>query len=162
VGFCPLVVIVFSLALGAAVSLAGVENDSAEEMASRPVRIGEGESFSVVLTPMPAKYQLQGWAVLDLFSASADSVLWCGPNRLNPHSWLRLSVICQSICDFDVVCIPGVDAEVDTVNFEGVEPAMYRVGVERSGGTGPGEYGLQFLYLGEVVWEFPKFVHARW
>jgi len=161
VGVCALVVIVFSLALSAAVSLAGVENDSAEAMASRPVRIGEGESFSVVLTPMPAKHQLQGGAVLDLFSASADSVLWCGPRRPNPHSWLRLSVICRSICDFDVVCFPGVGAAADTVRFERVEPAMYRVVVERSGGTGPWEYGLRFLYLGEVVCEFPKVVHER-
>jgi hypothetical protein len=161
VWICVLVFMCSSLTLGTVASLAEVQSDSSETRASRPVRVGEGESASIVLTPMPAKYQFQGGAILDLFTASADSVLWFGPNAPNPHSWLGVSIVCRSTCSFDVIYSPVAGASADSIHFEGVEPSAYQVRVDRNGGSGPREFGLQFLYLGEVVGEIPRIVHAR-
>lgn len=158
---CVVVATFLSLLFFAIAGSATVKEDSTVEMASLPVRLAEGDSVSVVLTPMPSKHQLVGGPIFDLFSASSDSVLWCGPVRPNPHSWLSLSVVIRSVCDFDVVYLPVGSATVDTVYFGSVEPATYRVRVDFKNGPGPREYGLQFLYHEEVVHEFPRFIRAR-
>jgi hypothetical protein len=148
------IALVVGLVLGAvAVPLAG-EDDIAGKMSARRVRLAESDSITIMLEPMPPKYQISGGSTLDLFSASADSVFWCGPRVPNPHSWLSRSIICRTVCDFDIVICTANGAVIDTVQFRSVESATYRIRVSESNRPVPGIYGFRFIYRGEVVDDF--------
>lgn len=114
----------------------------------------EGDAFSILLRPFPGKIQNEIPLVRDLFTASADSALFCGPNRPHPHSWLTASVICDKKLDFAMDIGPENGAPIDTVAFAGVAPAAYRVEVRDVEDLEPGVYVLRYLYRDEIVGEF--------
>lgn len=149
-----LLVLLACCGLSAFPSAAAAENEIAQDMARSPVRRVEGPPLLVELVPMPARYQILGGELLDLFTTSADSVFRVGPSRPNPHSWLSPSVICGDLCSFQVVFGTEKGAPIDTLDFVGVKPATYRVQVGDSPRPDPGIYIFRYLYGGEVIDEF--------
>jgi hypothetical protein len=117
-------------------------------------RLAEGDSLVIALEALPDKYQIRGGEILGYFTASADSNFWCGPNKPNPYCWLSSSVICWNRCDFQIVLCSEEGATIETLDFEAVEPATYRVDVDDTNRPEPGVYVIRFLYDAEVVDEF--------
>jgi hypothetical protein len=112
-----------------------------------------GETLAIELVPMPDKFQDRTDQVLDLFQASPDSSLWCGPTRPNPHSWLGPSIICRDTTSFDLdFC--SIEGEIrETLVFENVAPAFYRFDLAEGLRPESGIYLYRFRQAGVVFHE---------
>jgi hypothetical protein len=111
-----------------------------------------GDSVTIVLSPMPDKYQGGFW-VQDLFAASADSTFWCGPIKPNIHSWLTLSVICRDTTDFRIEFGKEAGSDFESLEFKDVAPGFYRVDAHPSSHPGSDPRVIRFIYAGGVVHE---------
>ena len=121
---------------------------------NRTFHVVEGKSVTVELAAMPDNYQIEGGYALELFTASADSSFWCGPNKPHPFSNLTLSVICRKRTEFQVLFCSAEGDTIEVLEFVGVEPATYRVNVGKENRPEAGQYILGFRYHGVVVDEF--------
>jgi hypothetical protein len=136
-----------------AIAIAAAEETPAVKV-DRLTRVVEGRSISFELKAMPEKYQGEGRIPLELFTVSPDSNFWCGPNRPHPYSWLTTNVFCRQHIDFQILFCTAEGDSIEVLDFEGVEPAAYRVEVGDINRPQPGLYMLKFRYQGTVVEEF--------
>jgi len=109
------------------------------------------ESGIVELQIMPDKYQITDGHLLEYFTASPDSIFWCGPNRPHPFSWLNTSVICCQRTDFQIGLLSTDGDMISSGDFVDVEPATYRVTIEENDHPEPGINEIVFRHAGEVV-----------
>jgi hypothetical protein len=120
---------------------------------NRPSRAVEGSILEIVLEPMPEKYQSAGGMPMELFTASPDSIFWCGPNKPNPYSWLSRAVILRKRADFQIQLCTAAGDSIEVLDFVGVLPAVYHVNLSETKRPNSGIYILRFLYNGMVVRE---------
>ena len=150
-GRAPILWLLAILAIGAPAVAAVHEAPPVHPAAPGANPAANGAFFLVELVPMTGKYVLDGTEVLQLFTASADSAFWCGPNRPNPHSWLSRSVVCRAPVDFRIEFLDAQGDSLETLAFAGVPPGSYRLRLREQSRTAPGIYTLRYIYAGAVV-----------
>ena len=119
----------------------------------RRSHVARGNSITLELKPMPEKYQIESGQILDLFTASADSSFWCGPNSPHPYSWLSSSIICRAQTEFEILFCTAEGDSIEALAFVDIAPGTYRVNVGQVNRPEDGIYLWRFLHRGAVVHE---------